>query len=92
MRIIDEKFVRYILENLCRSGGHWKLYINNLEKIFDETVIAKKERIEFFYKKGIQSSLVLSQIRFFRATETGFVFEYASPSSDKVQTVEIKKV
>lgn len=92
MKLIDEKFTKYILENLCRAGGHWKLYINNLEKIFDETIITKKDRVEFFYKKEIQSSLLISQIRFFRVSETGFLFEYASPSSDKVQTVEIKKI
>lgn len=92
MKLIDEKFVLYLLENLCRSGGHWKIYIGNLEKTFDQTVHTKEGRIQFFYKKEIQSSLVLSRIRDFRASDTGFLFEYSSLGSDKVQTVEIVKI
>jgi hypothetical protein len=70
----------------------WNILINNLVKTFDETKITKEGRIEFFYKREIQASIVLDRIRDFRATDSTFLFEYSSLGKEKVKTVEIIKI
>jgi len=91
MKLINEKFVVYLLENLNRGGAVWEIQLNNLFKTFDQTKITKENRIEFYYKREIQASIVLDRIRDFRATETTFLFEYSSLGKEKIQTVEIFK-
>ena len=92
MIIVDERFIKYLFSNLCRSGASWDLELGNKTKTFNEVKVTD-ERIIFIFKKNdlkdIQSDLKSENISELKAFKWGFTFSYKSPGREETKEAKI---